>query len=176
MVLSSISTVNLISDKNVERIDLRSNFTIVKRKKDGTTKRRSAKKRRLGKYKSGLEKTCAELLSNARVDFLYEEKEYTLVDKFRFEGIYMKMTAKKKEMTDRSNSIVLPIRYTPDFLAVDGSWIIETKGYTPSHHDFPMRWKLFLRHLMGLSEPVPALFICKNKQQIEQAIATIKSL
>jgi len=34
----------------------------VKRKTKGTPKKKSAKKRNLGKYKSGLEKTCADLL------------------------------------------------------------------------------------------------------------------
>ena len=32
----------------------------MKRHKSGTPKRKSAKKRNLGKYKSGLEKTCAD--------------------------------------------------------------------------------------------------------------------
>ncbi len=147
----------------------------MKRRKAGTTRRKSAKKRQLGKYKSGLEKSCADLLRESKLPFNYEEKEYVLVDKFRFEGVYHKMTAKKKTLTDRSNSMVLPIRYTPDFVAKDGSWIIETKGYTPSHHDFPMRWKLFLKHLVELDEPLPMLFICKNTQQVVEAIEIIKN-
>jgi hypothetical protein len=146
----------------------------VKRRKAGTTRRKSAKKRNLGRYKSNLEKTCADLLSESGLSFDYEEVEYTLVDKFRYEGVYHKMTAKKKDLSDRSNSVVLPIRYTPDFVAKDRSWIIETKGYTPSHHDFPMRWKLFLKHVTELGEPLPMLFICKNRQQIQQAIEIIK--
>ncbi len=64
------------------------------------------------------------------------------------------MTPKKKEMTDRSGKAVLPIKYTPDFMAKDGSWIIETKGYLPSHHDFPMRWNFFL----GFSRIVSYLY------------------
>ena len=83
------------------------------------------------------------------------------------------MTAKKKDMSDRSNSIQQPIRYTPDFVAKDGSWIIETKGYLPSHHDFPMRWKLFLKHIMdnNLNYDV---YLAKNRQQVDQAISEIK--
>ena len=148
----------------------------MKRSNNGTPKRKSAKKKNLGKYKSGLEKTCADLLAESGIKFAYETEEFVLVDKFRYDGTYFKMTAKGKDLSDRSNAIVLPIRYTPDFLALDGSWIIETKGYTPSHHDFPMRWKLFLRHLMDLGKPVPALFICKNRHQIAQAIEVIKKL
>jgi hypothetical protein len=148
----------------------------VKRKTKGTPKRKSAKKRNLGKYKSGLEKTCADLLAESGLSFTYETHEYMLVDKFRYPGVYLKMTAKGKDLSDRTDRVVLPIKYTPDFVGPDGGWIIETKGYTPSHHDFPMRWKLFLKHLIDSGEPVPALFICKNKHQVEQAIVKLKEL
>ena len=147
----------------------------MKRRKPGTTKRKSAKKRQLGKYKSGLEKNCADMLREARVEFDYEKLEFELIKKFRHEGVYFKMTPKAKEMKDRTNSMILSIKYTPDFVAKDGSWIIETKGYTPSHHDFTMRWKLFLKHLNELDEPLPMLFICKNKQQVAEAIQIIKN-
>jgi hypothetical protein len=148
----------------------------VKQKRRGTPRRKSAKKRNLGKYKSGLEKSCADLLSQSGLSFTYETSEYMLVEKFKYPGVYHKMTAKKKELSDRTNSTVLPIKYTPDFVGPNGEWIIETKGYTPSHHDFPMRWKLFLKHLIDSGEPLPALFICKNKQQVEEAIAKLKEL
>jgi len=148
----------------------------VKRKTKGTPKKKSAKKRNLGKYKSGLEKTCADLLAESGLSFTYETREYILLDKFRYSGTYLKMTAKGKDLSDRTDSIVLPIKYTPDFVGPNGEWVIETKGYTPSHHDFPMRWKLFLHHLIDSGEPLPALFICKNKQQIEQAIEKLKTL
>ena len=147
----------------------------MKRRKPGTTKRKSAKKRQLGKYKSGLEKNCADMLREARIEFDYEKLEFELIKKFRHEGVYFKMTPKAKEMKDRTNSMILSIKYTPDFVAKDGSWIIETKGYTPSHHDFTMRWKLFLKHLNELDEPLPMLFICKNKQQVAEAIQIIKN-
>jgi len=148
----------------------------VKRSRTGTSKRKTAKKRNLGKYKSGLEKSCADLLSESGLKFSYEQHEYVLLDKFKYEGTYMKMTAKAKELSDRSNKVVLPIKYTPDFVGPNEEWIIETKGYTPSHHDFPMRWKLFLNHLIDSGEPLPALFICKNKGQVEEAIAKLKEL
>ena len=147
----------------------------MKRRKAGTTKRKSAKKRQLGKYKSGLEKSCADLLREEKIEFDYEKLEYVLVEKFRHEGVYFKMTPKAKEMKDRTASMILPIKYPPDFVAKDGSWIIETKGYTPSHHDFTMRWKLFLKHLNDQDEPIPMLFICKNKQQVAEAIQIIKN-
>ena len=75
-------------------------------------------------------------------------------------------------MSDRSNSVQQPIRYTPDFVCKDHTWIIETKGYLPSHHDFPMRWKLFLNHIMNNSLGYD-VYLAKNKQQVDQAITEI---
>lgn len=146
----------------------------MKRKKQLTQKRKSVKKRELGKYKSGLERDAARLLSESGLSFSYEEDEFVLVDKFKYEGTYYKMTPKSKDLRNRSKSVVLPIKYTPDFVAKDFSWIIETKGYIPSHHDFPMRWKLFLKYLADNYEELPMLFICRNKHQVEQAIKIIK--
>tara|TARA_Y100000114_G_scaffold89929_1_gene83499 strand:- start:1293 stop:1739 length:447 start_codon:yes stop_codon:yes gene_type:complete len=136
-------------------------------------RKRSSRKKSLGKFKSAIEKYCSDSLKSANIPFNYEEQEFMLMEKFRFENKYFKMTAKKKDMSDRSNSIQQPIRYTPDFVAKDGSWIIETKGYLPSHHDFPMRWKLFLKHIMdnNLNYDV---YLAKNRQQVDQAISEIK--
>lgn len=144
-----------------------------KRKKTTTRKRKST----LGRYKSSLEKTTADLLSDAGVKFTYEEEEFYVMDSFRYEGPYFKMTPKGKDLRDRSNSVVLPIKYTPDFCAPDLSWVIEVKGYLPSHHDFPMRWKLFMKHLLETcTGKPPALFLVKNRQQVERAIEEIKKL
>lgn len=75
-------------------------------------------------------------------------------------------------MSNRTGSKQQPIRYTPDFVGKDHKWIIETKGYLPSHHDFPMRWKLFLKHIVdnGLGFDV---YLARNKQQVDQAIDEI---
>lgn len=147
-----------------------------RRPKRGTAPRRGARKKQLGRYKSSLEKYCADQLSEYGIAFSYEENEYVLMNSFRHEGVYWKMTSKSKEMSDRSNKIVLPIKYTPDFVGTKHNWIIETKGYTPSHHDFPMRWKLFLKYLSEQEQPMPALFIPKNKQQVDHTVQIIKQL
>jgi len=135
--------------------------------------RRPSRKKNLGKFKSGIEKYCNDQLKQAGLDFEYEGKEFLLMDKFRYPNRYLKMTAKRKQLSDRSNSIQLPIRYTPDFVSKDGKWIIETKGYLHSHHDFPMRWKLFLKHLVDNNIDC-AVYIAKNKSQIDQVISDIK--
>jgi len=132
-----------------------------------------SKKKQLGKYKSSIEKYCADQLREHGIGFSYEEEQFTLVESFRFEHKYFKMTNKKKDMSDRSNSIQQPIRYTPDFVCKDSTWIIETKGYLPSHHDFPMRWKLFLKYIMD-NEMNCEVYLAKNKLQVDQAIQEIK--
>ena len=95
--------------------------------------------------------------------------------KFNYPETYWKMTPKSKGLIDKTGKVVLPIKYTPDFVAKDESWIIETKGFIHSHHDFPMRWKLFMDYLMKRDAPLPMLFICRNRQQIEEAIEIIKT-
>lgn len=138
----------------------------------GKRKSSRSKKQHLGRYKSNLEKYCADTLSEYGIAFAYEELEFELLDRFRFENKYFKMTAKGKLMSDRTGTVQLPIKYTPDFVGVNANWIIETKGYLPSHHDFPMRWKLFLRHIRDNELPY-AVFLAKNKQQVDQACEEI---
>lgn len=149
----------------------------MRRKRKTTQPRKTAKKRNLGRYKSAIEKYCADKLSDAGISFAYEEREYLLFDKFKYNGVYHKMTQKKKDLTDRSNSTVLPIKYTPDFCGVDKNFVVEVKGYIMSHHDFPMRWKLFLKYLSDHEEEnLPALFIVKNKSQVDEMVEIIKTL
>lgn len=142
------------------------------KRKTRTPKRRSARKKKLGRYASSIEKYCADQLKEYGLAFDYEEETFELVDSFRFPNKYFKMTSKRKDMADRSGSVVLPITYTPDFVGKDHRWIIETKGYLPSHHDFPMRWKLFLRHLVGQDSNC-IVFLAKNSGQVDQAIQEI---
>ena len=132
----------------------------------------SLKKKSLGKFASSIEKYCSNKLREAGIEFTYEETEFKLMESFRFEHKYFKMTNKKKLMSDRSNSVQQPIRYTPDFVCKDHTWIVETKGYLPSHHDFPMRWKLFLNHIMNNNLGYD-VYLAKNKQQVDQAITEI---
>ena len=142
------------------------------KRKTRTPKRRSARKKNLGRYASSIEKYCADQLKEYGLAFDYEEETFELMDSFRFPNKYFKMTSKRKDMADRSGSVVLPITYTPDFVGKDHRWIIETKGYLPSHHDFPMRWKLFLRHLVGQDSNC-IVFLAKNSGQVDQAIQEI---
>jgi len=136
-------------------------------------KKLKSKKKSLGRYKSSLEKYCSDKLRESGIAFTYEEDKFLLMESFRFEHKYFKMTPKGKLMSDRSNSIQQPIRYTPDFVGKDSKWIIETKGYLPSHHDFPMRWKIFLKHIMDNNLGYD-VYLAKNNKQVDQCILEIK--
>jgi len=138
-----------------------------------TTKKKTSSKKNLGKYKSALEKSCAKELNKAKIPFDYESICFELAPSFKFSNRYMKMTQKKKDLTDRTNSTQFPITYTPDFVGRDQRFIIETKGYIPSHHDFPMRWKIFLRHIMD-NDLGYDVYLCKSTRQVIQAIEDIK--
>ena len=135
----------------------------------------SRKKKVTGRYRSGLEKYCADRLAERGIAFDYEEKTYTLQEGFRYNGVYHKMTSRSKSMLDRSNSIVLPITYTPDFTGRGHNWVIETKGFNFSQHTFQLRWKMFLEHVNRMENP-PALFMPKNKEQVDQTVEIISQL
>tara|TARA_R110000822_G_scaffold109446_1_gene239288 strand:- start:127 stop:588 length:462 start_codon:yes stop_codon:yes gene_type:complete len=144
----------------------------MKRNKRTSIKKSPSKKKSLGRYASGIEKYCAEQLKQFGLDFNYEEETFELQESFRFPNKYFKMTAKNKDMVEKTDSVVLPIKYTPDFMGKKYKWIIETKGYIPSHHDFPMRWKLFLRHLVGINSNY-IVFLAKNKGQVDKCVQEI---
>lgn len=140
--------------------------------KKKASRKRPSKKKNLGRFKSALEKYCSDKLRESGVDFVYEQHTYELLPSFRYPHRYLKMTPKSKALIDRTNSVQQPIRYTPDFVAKDESWVIETKGFIPSHHDFPMRWKLFLKYLIDNNKGCN-VYIARNRQQVDEAISDI---
>lgn len=140
--------------------------------KKKATRKRPSRKKNLGKFKSAIEKYCNDALRAANIDFSYEEHTYELMPKFRFPHRYLKMTPKSKTLVDRTNGIQQPIKYTPDFVCKSESWVIETKGYIPTHHDFPMRWKLFLKFLVD-NDMNCNVYIARNRQQVDEAIRDI---
>ena len=73
-------------------------------------KRPAKSKKKSGKYASSIEKYCADQLKEYGLAFDYEQTSFELMPKFRFPNKYFKMTTKKKHMTDRTGSVVLPIK------------------------------------------------------------------
>lgn len=120
-------------------------------------------------FASSLEAYTYQKLKDADIDFEYEGKTYEVLPSFRYEGQYLQSTSGKKEMTDKSNKIVRAITYTPDFVG-DG-WVIETKGFVPSNHSFPLRFKLFLNLVKDDRLDV---YVPKNQGQVDEVIKQIK--
>ena len=78
-------------------------------------------------------------------------------------------------MHDRGNKKVLPIKYTPDFIDVNEPprFIIECKGNP--NEAFPLRWKLFKKHLMD--ENIFAdLFMPRNQKDCVEVVKIIKNI
>lgn len=151
----------------------------IRRRKNLTKPLKGRRKRDLDrgrvKLKSNLETYCYDQLREASLKFEYESETFKLVDSFRYPGVYFKSTRGKDVMSDATNRVVLAINYTPDFISHHHKFIIETKGYVPSQHTFPLRWKLFLKYMHDNDMGDYMLFIPKNKKQIDKAIEIIKS-
>ena len=141
-------------------------------------KTKPSKKRNLNsggvKLKSTLETYCYDKLREAKLKFNYEGETFQLMDSFRYPGIYYKSTRGKDVLVDATNKVALGIKYTPDFVSHEHKFIIETKGFVPSQHTFPLRWKLFLKYMVENDMDDYMLFIPKNKKQIEHAVSVIK--
>lgn len=132
-----------------------------------------AKKKDLGRYRSGLEKYCAEQLESNGIEYEYEPK-YTIMEGFNYPSAYFKSVPKKSLMVDRTSSAQKPITYKPDFLLPTKSVFIETKGFVRRNDSFPLRWKLFMRFLLDSGMGHFRLFIPRNQKQVDQIISYLK--
>lgn len=131
--------------------------------------------RRDGKQlKSNLETYCYDQLKEFDIDFVYEGETFIVQDGFRYPGIYYKSTKAKDYMRNATGNAVLQVKYTPDFVSHKHKFVIETKGYVPTQHTFPIRWKMFLKYLVDNGMDDYMLFIPKNKKQVDETIQTIR--
>ena len=100
-------------------------------------------------FASGLEKYMYIALKKAKIKFKYEGESFILVKSFKINrATYERQNNGKGEYIDRGNKKILGIKYTPDFVGKD--FIIETKGR--ANDSFPMRWKLFKKHLIEIGD------------------------
>lgn len=125
------------------------------------------------KLKSGLEVYCYDKLKESKLQFEYEPESFLLLDRFTYPGVYFKSTNKRSDMIDYSGKVVRKMEYTPDFVSHKHKFIIETKGYQRTQHGFPLRWKLFLKHMVDNGNGDYMLFVPKNSKQVDQVIQTI---
>ena len=123
------------------------------------------------KFRSKLELFTYKKLEEAKVKCLYEKKKYVLQEGFHYSQQCYE-PHKTKGYVDNTYK-VRDITYTPDFVDPNGKWIIEVKGF--ANDVFPLKWKMFKKHLMQLENP-PVLYLPKNQGQVLQTIELIKQL
>lgn len=126
----------------------------------------------VGKFRSKLEKYCAEQLDAAGVKYEYEPYEVVLVDSFVYPGtVWQKVGGKTKKYKELKRK-VRSQKYKPDF--VGNGWVIETKGYlTPKAR---VVWKLFKKHLVDTGKEHWALFMPTNKTEVRQTVKLVSEL
>ena len=121
------------------------------------------------KFASGLEKYMYVALKNAKIKSKYEGQTYIVQEGFEFKNeSYERQSNGKGEMVNRGNKKVLPIKYTPDF--VSDSFIIECKGR--ANESFPIRWKMFKKHVKDNLKHV-ILYKPQNQKECDEVIKLI---
>ena len=122
-------------------------------------------------FASGLEKFMYKALKEANIEAEYEGRTFVLIEGFQFDNeAYERQSNGKGDYINRGSKKVLPIKYTPDFVADD--FIIETKGR--ANESFPIRWKLFKR-LVKETLPNVTLYKPQNQDQCKKTIELILS-
>ena len=121
-------------------------------------------------FQSKLELACYKELEANQIKVEYEKHTFTIFDGLVYPQACYEGTQKKLY---NKGSKIRPITYTPDFVDPDGKWIIETKGY--ANESFPLRWKLFKKHLKDTQKQY-VLFMPRNKKQIIEVVDLIKQL
>ena len=120
-------------------------------------------------FASGLEKYMYQVLKKAKIKAKYEGATYEVFSGFEFPNISIERCANGKgEYKNRGEKKILPIKYTPDFVAKD--FIIECKGR--ANESFPLRWKMFKKYV---SKHLPHVIIYKPQNQ-KQCDETIKHI
>ena len=142
----------------------------IKRKKKGPVQAKKIKYDGIN-FASGLERYMYMALQKAKIKAIYEGKSYTLIEGFDFTSeSYERQSNGKGDFTNRGNKRILPITYTPDFVA--DNFIIECKGR--ANESFPIRWKLFKRYVEQ-NMPGVTLYKPQNQNECDQVIQQILS-
>jgi len=112
-------------------------------------------------FASGLEKYMYMALKKAKIHAIYEGATFELQEGFMFDtDSYERQGNGKGAMINRGQKKILNIKYTPDF--VSPSFIIECKGR--ANESFPLRWKMFKKHV---KEQIPHVTLYKPQNQKE---------
>ena len=120
-------------------------------------------------FASGLEKYMYLALKEAKIYAEYEGATFILQDSFVFNNkSYEKQSNGKGEFKNRGEKKILNIKYTPDF--VSPSFIIECKGR--ANESFPIRWKMFKKHVKEHLKHV-TLYKPQNQKDCDEVIKLI---
>ena len=120
-------------------------------------------------FASGLEKYMYIALKKAKIKAKYEGQTYVLQEGFMLENkSYERQSNGKGEMVNRGSKKILPIKYTPDFIA--DSFIIECKGR--ANESFPLRWKMFKKYVNDNLKHV-TLYKPQNQKECDKVVELI---
>jgi len=120
-------------------------------------------------FASGLEKYMYMALKEAKIHAIYEGATFELQEGFMFDvDSYERQGNGKGAMINRGQKKVLNIKYTPDF--VSPSFIIECKGR--ANESFPLRWKMFKKHVNDSLKHV-TLYKPQNQKECDEVIELI---
>ena len=126
-------------------------------------------------FASKLELHMYRILKKMKVPFTYEGQTYVIVDGFHSDNDSFEKTKAKKQLHNRGNKKILPIKYTPDFVDKEypPRFIIECKGNP--NESFPIRWKLFKKFLND-SDIDAKLFMPRNQKDCEKVGELLKEI
>jgi len=120
-------------------------------------------------FASGLEKYMYMALKKAKIHAIYEGTTFELQEGFMFNAdSYERQGNGKGNMVNRGQKKILNIKYTPDF--VSPSFIIECKGR--ANESFPLRWKMFKKHVNDNLKRV-TLYKPQNQKECDEVIELI---
>ena len=122
-------------------------------------------------FQSKIELYCYKKLKEAGIEFQYEENTYEIFPAFKHHGKYGKKAA--RGFSIKENRPIRAVTYTPDFVSDQHKFIIETKGYVPSQHSFPLRFKMFLQFCKQNNMGDYAIYIPSNQKQVDQVVQDI---
>ena len=136
-------------------------------------------------FDSALEVNCYKLLLQHKLKFKYSLITYVIIPGFRMDrvNLFHPYSRKKKygqELTkDNLKLKILSVKYTPDFVYEDNSYIIiiETKGHP--NDVYPLKKKLFIKYMeeqaIALNKEI-YFFEPHNIRQIVESINVIKKI
>jgi hypothetical protein len=123
-------------------------------------------------FRSKLEAYCYMSLTKAKIDFEYEKPRFTLMNKFVYPADSWEVNKRKKPYVLENRTNVRAMTYTPDFSNMEDGWVIECKGNP--NDAFPLRWKLFKKHLKETKQRID-LYMPTNQKQVDQVIELLKN-